>query len=184
MSFAFILFALIAFYVSAIPVKIALHLRIGEKIHFSSGVAIFEARFADRLADKHAQGRKKPPFLSRWIKNAEKRRRLLACSTGLRHFYHHIKLESLYAGGRLSLSDAAHTALLCGSARALAASLRSFTHVYFTLQPDFSAGHSDAIIRGMFSIRAGHIILAVIEGIAHYIKEEYTQWKSTRLKTS
>ncbi len=184
MAAIFVFFALIAAYACAIPVKIALHLRIAGKMRFSSGVSVFEERYADRLADKHAQGRKKPPFLSRWIKNAEKRRRLLSCSTALRHFYRHIHLDFISASGTISLADAAQTALLCGSASALSASLRSFPQVYIDLRPDFSAERSNALIRGMFSIPAGHIILAAIEGIAHYIKEGLTQWKNTRSKTS
>ena len=184
MAVVFVFFALIAAYACAIPVKIALHLRIGEKIRFSSGVSVFEGSYADKLADKHAQGRKKPPALSRWIKNAEKHRELLSCTAALRHFYRHIRIDFISAEGTLSLSDAAHTALLCGSAKALSASLRPFTNVYFALKPDFSAGAGDAVIRGMFSISAGHIILAAIEGIAHFIKEGFTQWKNTRSKTS
>lgn len=184
MAVVFVFFALIAAYACAIPVKIALHLRITEKLRFSSGVSIFEGKYADQLADKHAQGRKKPPALSRWIKNAEKRRRLLSCTAGLRHFYRHIHLEAISANGTISLSDAARTALLCGGAKALSASLHACPRIYINLQPDFSSTHSNALVRGMFSISAGHIILAAIEGIAHYIKEGFTQWKNTRSKAS
>jgi len=184
LAVVFVFFVLIAAYICAIPVKIALHLRIDEKICFSSGVSIFEGKYADKLADKHARGRKKPPALSRWIKNAEKRRKLLACTKALRHFYKHIHLDCFSARGTLSLSDAAHTALLCGGAKALSASLRACPQIYINLQPDFSSEHSNALIRGMFSISAGHIILAAVEGIAHYIKEEFTRWKNTRSKTS
>ena len=184
MAVIFVFFALIAAYVCAIPVKIALHLRIGEKTAFSSGVSIFSERHANKLADKHAQGRKKPPFLSRWIKNAEKRRRLLSCSKALQHFYRHIRMDFIYTKGTVSLNDAAHTALLCGGANALSAALHAFPQLNIDLRPDFSGGQSRVIIRGMFSIPAGHIILAAIEGIAHYIKEGFTQWKNTRSKTS
>ena len=175
---------LTALYGCAVPVKIALHLRFAEKIRFTSGVAIFEGSYADRLAVKHAQGRKKPPFLSRWIKNAEKRQRLPACFAGLQYFYRHVKLDFLSAEGSISTGDAAKTALLCGGAAAFSASLPQNARVYCSLQPDFSAGHSDAIIRGMFSIRAGHIILAAAIGTAHYIKGGIAQWKNTRSKTS
>ena len=175
---------LIAACVCFLPVKIALHLRITEKIRFSSGVAVFAGKWADKMADIHAHGRKKPPLLSRWIKNAHKRSRLAACIAGLKHFYRHLHLECLSAGGTLSLADAAQTAMACGAANALSASLKNHPRFFINLRPDFSAGKSDALVRGMFSIRAGHIILAATIGIAHYIREEFAQWKNTRLKTS
>ena len=177
-------FALIVFYTCAIPVKIALHLHIGEKIRFTSGVAIFEGRFADRLAEKHANGKKKPPMLSRWIKNTQLRIRLSACMAGLRHFYRHVKIDAISAEGVVSAADAASTALICGTATALSAALKKYCSVSIRLRPDFSAGHSCVIVRGMFSIRAGHIILAAAIGTAHYIKGGIAQWKNTRSKTS
>lgn len=184
MALIFGFFGLAAVVICFLPVKIALHLRIGEKIRFSSGVAVFAGKLADQLADKHARGRKKPPLLSRWIKNAHKRSRLSACLAGLRCFYRHLHFERLAARGTLSLPDAAQTAMACGAANALSASLKNHPRVSISLRPDFSAGKSDALVRGMFSIRAGHIILAAVKGTAHYIREEFAQWKNTRLKTS
>ena len=185
MAAIIVFFALLIFYICCIPVKIALRLEISKNIRFLSGASVFEARFADRAAKKKAYAKKKKPgFFGRWLKAAADSRRLTASLVSFRHFLRHIRIEAFSACGTISLPDAAQTALACGAAKALSASLKSFPQIRIDLQPDFSAGKSNALVRGMFSIRAGHIIMAAIKGIARYIREEFAQWKNTRLKTS
>lgn len=184
MALIFVFFAFSATVICIIPVKIVLQLRIGEKIRLSSGAAPFSAKLASGLARRHAQGKKKPPLISRWIKSAHKRSRLGAYFEALKYFYRHLSFDRITAHGTLSLTDAAQTAMVCGAANALGAALVNYSSVSIDLQADFSAAHSDALACGMFSIRAGHIIMAAVRGAAHYIREEFAQWKNTRLKTS
>ena len=185
MAAIIVFFALLIFYICFIPVKVALRLEIGEKILFSSGAAVFESRFAIRAAEKKAYDEsKRPGLFGRWLKAAADSRKLSASFVSFRHFLRRMCIEELSAQGALSLPDAAQTAMACGAAKALAAALQRFSQIRIDLRPDFSAGHSRALIIGMFSISAGHIILAAIKGIAHYIKGGIAQWKNTRSKTS
>lgn len=184
MAVAIVFFTFLTFYICAVPIKIAIHFRIEGKARASVGAAIFESRFADRTAIRRSQREKKPSRLLRLIKNKLSLRLATACFAALKYLCKHIQIEKISATGRISTSDAAHTALLSGSANALSAAFRRNPHIHIRLQPDFSADHADVRLRGMISIHIGHIIGAAIIGIAHYIKGGFAQWKSTRSKAS
>lgn len=184
MAVAIVFFTFLTFYVCAVPIKIAIHFRIEEKARASVGAAIFESRFADRAAIRRSQREKKPSRLLRLIKNKLSLRLATACFAALKYLCKHIQIEKISATGRISTSDAAHTALFSGCANALSGALRQNRRVAIRLRPDFSADHADVSLRGMISIHIGHIIGAAIIGIAHYIKGGFAQWKSTRSKAS
>lgn len=164
------------------PFRIAFRLCIAKQLRFSTGAALCSGKRAVRRAEKRA-GRPKARFSIRRITGGDARA-LSARLAALRHFLRHVSIDSLSAGGTISTPDAARTAILGGCAQAAAAALRVFPQVSIRLRTDFSAEHSRALVCGMFSIRAGHIILAAAIFAARYIKGGIAQWKNTRLKTS
>lgn len=155
------------FYLNAIPVKFALILYTDGRPGFGAGLAPFEGRFALRSANRRARGAKKRPARK---KNGRARAHSAALHGALkagRYLLRHLKLDSLRVWGRVSMPDAAQTALLCGCARALEGALAPIAPpgaVRFSLQPDFSGGNSDVTLCGMVSLRTGHIILAALIG--------------------
>lgn len=171
------------FYLSAIPVEIAVKARTFPEIGFGAGFAIFEGRFALRQAEKRANGEKKHLPWSRFYLGWEKTRALPA----LKYLIRHTKLEKLSLTGTIGASDAARTALICGGCEAVKAAIMPFRwadRLELALSPDFSGGGSSLRLHGMVSIPAGHIMLAALIGAVYLTKGRIAKWKSTRLRIS
>lgn len=167
--------AVAAFYLSAVPIRLAFSLRTGPDGGFGFGLAPFEARFARRRALK--KNIKPPGNFSLPSKEA-----LQAGQVALKHLH----LESIRLEGVFGSGDAALTALVCGGADALGHTLRASTgrSVHLHLQPDFAAEKMHAELLGMISLRAGHIMLAALLGAFEYATGRFHQWTSTPSKAS
>ena len=179
--------AVLAFYLAAIPVKIAAIVEISSGVGFGAGLALFENRFARRRALRRALG--KIPHLP-WKKleiDAKKLVMLRTLRRGARHLFKHARIEQLRLQGSIGTNDAARTALICGFANAAGDALRSVVRscaVSIRLQPDFSNAQLQARLCGMISLRLGHIMLAAILILFEYGNGRIQQWINTRLKTS
>lgn len=166
--------AVLGFYLLAVPVKFAVLFESG--LGVSLGVGAFEARFALRAAKKPKKLHKKP-------KKKQKKRGiddLFALIPGVKYLLRHTDLEMLRLSGRISTSDAAATALICGCATAFFCALKAAIggNIADTARPDFSGGKTQIRLIGIVSVRAGHIILAaLIAGSRRFLK-----WKNTRLR--
>ena len=176
------------FYLSAVPVKFALMLRVSSQPGFGTGTAIFEGRYALRKANRRALGEKKHLPWKRAGRDLKKSSFALQIS---RFLLKNMHLESLHAQGRIGLPDAAQTALTCGFARAAEGALGARIGpgaVRFAVEPDFSGGGIDLVLWGMFSIRAGQIILGALNGaretISDFVSRRIQQWTSIPLKIS
>ena len=176
------------FYLSAVPVKFALMLRVSNRPGFGAGTSVFEGRFALKKANRRALGEKKHLPWKRFGADLSK---LPSKIKFARHFLKSVHLESLHARGRIGLPDAAQTALACGFARAAEGALGACTGpgaVRFAVDPDFSGGGIDLVLWGMFSVSAGHIMLGALNGaweiISDAISRRIQQWTSTPLKIS
>lgn len=157
--------AALSFYFFAIPVKLALVLRLSARPGFGAGACVFEGRFALRKAGERARGEKKHLPWRRAGLDLEKSNALNAFRKGVGHLLKHMQLESLRAQGFISAPDAARTAIICACAHSLEGALSSLVPsgcVQLRLQPDFSSMHSDVSICGMVSVPLGHIILAAL----------------------
>ena len=176
------------FYLSAVPVKFALMLRISGQSGFGAGTAIFEGRFALKKANRRALGEKKH---LPWKRAGADLSKLPSKVKLARHFLKNVRLESLHAQGRIGLPDAAQTALICGFARAAEGALGACAtpgSVRFAINPDFSGGGIELVLWGMFSVSAGHIILGALNGavetISDFASRRIQQWTSIPLKIS
>ena len=173
-----------SFYLSAVPVKFALILRVTNHPGFGAGTSVFEGRFALRRANRRALGEKKHLPWKRAGMDLEK---LPAALDAARSFLKSVRLEELHARGKIGLPDAAQTALLCAFARAaegmLAARLGRDS-VRFAIDPDFSGGGCELLLWGMFSISAGQIILGALSGARDFISRRIQQWTGIPLKIS
>ena len=172
------------FYLSAVPVKFALILRIANRPGFGTGTAIFEGRYALKKARRRARGEKKHLPWKRIGSGLKKAPPALAAA---RHLVKTFRLEEVHAQGRIGLPDAAQTALLCGMLRSMegifAARLGPGA-AHFAVEPDFSGGGSELVIWGMFSISAGHIILGALNGAREIALRRIQQWRDIPLKIS
>ncbi len=169
------------FYFNAIPVKLALLLRVTGTTSVGTGVAIFEGRFALRMAGRKAASK------SLYKKEhkaalAPKIKLLPSLAKALFYLLRHLKLEQLEAHGKISLSKASQTALICGCTHMLEGALSPFVPanaVHLDLTPDFSSGHSDFTLQCMISLRTGHIILAALLGVWHYAYRRISHGKAS-----
>ncbi len=161
------------FYFNAIPVKLALLLRVTGTTSVGTGVAIFEGRFA---ASKSLYKKEHKAALAPKIKL------LPSLAKALFYLLRHLKLEQLEAHGKISLSKASQTALICGCTHMLEGALSPFVPanaVHLDLTPDFSSGHSDFALQCMISLRTGHIILAALLGVWHYAYRRISHGKAS-----
>lgn len=166
------------FYLGAVPVKIALFAKISDSATFGAGIAIFEGRFALRAALKRAK-RKKPRRSRPSLPSGDLLAELVRAAFRL---LRHLRVEELWAQGRVCSANAAHTALICGCADALEGALAPVTPpgtVLLRLQPDFSAGQSDVFLRCILSLRAGHIMSAALSGAWHYAYRRISHGKAS-----
>ena len=178
----FLTAALLLFYLTAVPVKFALVLRISAQPCFGAGLSLFEGRFALRSARKRALGEKKRLSWRKSGREIEKNAALPAVLRALRYLLRRIRLEQLRAEGRVSSPDAAQTALACGCIRSLEGMLRPFLpaeRLCIRLNPDFSASDSDVRFSCMLSVRLGHIILTALIGAWHYIIRRISHGKAS-----
>ena len=176
------------FYLSAVPVKFVLILRIADHPGFGTGTAIFEGKYALRKAGRRARGEKKH---LPWSQIGAKLKKIPTAIQMARHFLKNVHLEEIRAQGKIGLPDAAQTALACGLTRAAEGALGACIGpgaVRFDLEPDFSGGGLDLVLWGMFSIRAGQIILGALNGawktIFDFVSRRIQQWTSIPLKIS
>ena len=176
------------FYLSAVPVKFALIIRIANRPGFGAGTAIFEGRYALRKANRRERGEKKH---LPWGQIGTKLKSAPPALQAARSILKYIRLEEVHAQGRIGLPDAAQTALACGFASALEGALAARLGpgaVRFALDPDFSGGGSELVLWCMFSVSAGHIILGALNGareiVTDFIARRVPQWTSIPLKIS
>lgn len=169
--------AALLFYLGAVPVKIALFVKISGGTTLGAGVAIFEGRFALRAALRRA-GRKRSAAARPRLPGGALRTELLRAALRL---VRHLRLEALRAQGRICSANAARTALICGCAGALEGALTPIVPgaVRLQLQPDFSAGQSDATLCCILSLRAGHIMFAALCGAWHYAYRRISHGKAS-----
>lgn len=154
------------FYFGAVPVKIALFVKISGNTAFGAGIAAFEGRFALRAALRRAKN-KKPAGARPQLPDKDL---LAALYRPALRLLRRVRLEDLRAQGRICSANAARTALICGCAGALEGALAPFAPgaVHLNLQPDFSTGQSDVTLRCILSLRAGHIMFAALSGAWYY----------------
>ena len=172
------------FYLSAVPVKFALMLRVSSQPGFGAGTSVFEGRFALKKANRRALGEEKH---LPWKRAGADLSKIPSKIKLARHFLKSVRLESLRAQGRIGLPDAAQTALACGFARAAEGALSACAGpgaVRFAVDPDFSGGGIELVLWGMFSVSAGHIILGALNGAWEIISRRIQQWTGTPLKIS
>ena len=181
-------FLTFSFYLSAVPVKFALILRITDHPGFGAGTSIFEGRYALRKANRRALGEKKHLPWNRAGAELKKSPALIRIT---RDLLKSTSVEALHIQGKIGLPDAAQTALVCGLARSAEGALGACMApgaVRFAVEPDFSGGGSDLLLWGMFSISAGHIILGALNGawknLSESISRRIPKWTSIPLKIS
>lgn len=183
MALSMVTAAVTLLYLSAIPIHIALRLRIGADSFFGLGVSAFEPRFALRQSlEKRRFGSRSPAFL-RKLNGPD------ALKSGFQSFKYasrHIRIERILLNGSFGSHDAALTALVCGGASAIGCALRgSFKRrVHISLRPDFSADSLRAELVGMISMRVGHIMLAALLGAFQYGSRRLKKWTSIPSKAS
>ncbi len=161
--------AVTLFYLSAIPIHIALRLSADG---FGVGISAFEPRFARRHA---LQPRKSGGTLPKSLSPRD-----------ILEIVKKLKIDSIVLRGVFGCDDAAVTALVCGGISSLAGALRGILgpNVRISVQPDFSANGMRAELTGMISIRAGHIMLAALHGAYQIGSRRFKQWTSIPLKAS
>lgn len=182
MALSAITAAVTLFYLSAIPVHIALRLRIGSDSFFGFGISAFEPRFALKQSlEARNISRRKPSIQKETLADV-----LKSALRSLKYASAHTKIERIHLTGHFGSGDAALTALVCGSTDAVGYALRgaSGKRVRISLQPDFSTDTLRAELVGMISIRAGHIMLAALLGAIQYGSRRLKKWISTPLKAS
>lgn len=181
--FVYIAAALVfLYYFSAIPVKLAVILHISERSGFGAGASVFEGRYALNSARLRSLGLKKHLPRKKAERNFQKSAVLSASLKAGRHLLKHTKPEKLLAEGRICTSDAASTALICGCTQALEGALipiLSPEKIQFRLEPDFSSGISDVFLCGIFSVPAGHIMLAALIGAWNFILRSISHGKTS-----
>lgn len=175
--------AVALFYLNAIPVHLALCLRLGTNGGFGAGVSVFEPRFALRQARRRQGKEMKPPA---FLKDVDWPAAIEAGFRALQSLSGHIRVDRIRLFGYFGFGDAALTALVCGGLTALGTALRcaSGRDVRLNLTPDFSGGPLRAELNGMISVRVGHIMLAALLGVYQYGTRRLKEWTSTPLKAS
>lgn len=168
------------FYLGAIPICFAFHLRWNDAPEIGTGLALFEARFAMRRAQRLFS----PSLSGASPKPKDRTLRIRAGLRAARSLLSHLPPNGACLFGTLGTSDAALTATLCGSVNALGGALNASTNrrVALSLQPDFSANRFCIEASGMISTRAGHIMLAAFLGALEYETGRFRSWISTPLK--
>jgi hypothetical protein len=182
MALSAITAAVTLFYLSAIPIHIALRLHIGPVSFFGFGISAFEPRFALKQSlQARSISRRKPSIKKEAITDV-----LKSAFRSLKYASDHTKIERIRLDGSFGSGDAALTALVCGSTDAVGYALRGAAgkKVQISLAPDFSADSLRAELVGMISIRAGHIMFAALLGAIQYGSRRLKKWISTPLKAS
>lgn len=151
------------YYLMSIPVCLAVRV---DGLRAGAGISLFERGAAGNRAARalagSGQGGKGPDA-----------RRVL-------RVLRRLKIDRLELTGRVSLGDAAATALLCGGLNGLIRSLRGrVRRVKANVTPDFSAEGVAIELCGMLRARSGQIILATLQ----VWTEEAFSWTGIRLKT-
>lgn len=182
MALSAITAAVTLFYISAIPVHIALRLRVGPDNFFGFGISAFEPRFALKQSLQSRSFRRRKSS----VKKEAITDILKGALRSLKYASDHTKIDRIRLEGRFGSGDAALTALVCGCATAADHALHCTVgkKVHISLQPDFSTDVLQAELIGMISIRAGHIMLAALLGAFQYGSRRLKKWTSTPLKAS
>jgi len=183
MTLSMVTAAVTLFYLSAIPIHIALRLRVGADCFFGFGVSAFEPRFALRQSLERQRFSKRPHPLFKKLNGPD------ALKSSLQSFKYaskHIRIERILLNGSFGSHDAALTALVCGSASAIGCALGSSfkRRVHISLQPDFNTDSLRAELVGMISMRVGHIMLAALLGAFQYGSRRLKKWTGIPLKAS
>jgi len=166
--------AVFAFYLAAVPMKIAFVFTTKPQIQLRSGSSAFEGRFALRRALKKKKKKRSLPDTSLFSP---------ALQSG-KYLSSHTRFDYLRVSGVISEPDAAHTALLFGFFESLRCASPG-SRVQVCVTADFSGSGSDLTLHGMISLRAGHIIFAAFRFALKFIEKRLKQWtKNIRLKIS
>lgn len=148
-------------YLLSIPVNVALRL---DGLKSGSGVAAFDRGAAAHRAMAALSGGQGggPAFRRVWP------------------VLRRVRFDRIELTGRVSLGDAAATALLCGALNGLGRSLRGrASRMRIAVQPDFS-DELHLELRGMASARSGQIMLAAFQAM----KGRFHPWTSIRSRAS
>ncbi len=137
------------FYLSRVPVNLALAFDLDMGLKLGAGVSAFERRYARRRALKRLSspdaGGDGPDARTVW--------RVLR----------RMRFERVELTGRVALGDAGLTALLCGALNGLACAAAGHAdRVRSRVAPDFSNAFR-LELRGMLRARTGQIIIAIIQ---------------------
>lgn len=101
---------------------------------------------------------------------------------GLALIRRNVRVDKLALRLRIGTGDAALSALLCGATLILAAALCASADVppEVDVEPDFQERAFSLNARGMFSLRAGHIIGAGVVAAGEFCKGAFIEWKTQR----
>lgn len=136
-----------AFYLLCVPVNLALAVDGGAGLRVGAGVSLFARYRARRRAVSdlaEPNGRRGGPGRGRLWRAARR-----------------LRFERIELTGRVSLGDAAATAVLCGALNGAACALRPRTDALrAAVRPDFS-GACRLELRGVLTARAGRVAAAL-----------------------
>ena len=158
------------FYLSQLPLCVAFRATWRGGLRFGAGVAPVDARAAMARAEKAMAARGKPGG-----RRSDRRFAL--------RLLRRIPVDAAAVRGRLSLGDAAATALACGSLQRLGQGLRrAVPALECRVEPDFETDSVSFEARGMFVVRAGHIIAAAAGLALDASVRRMKAWTSARSK--
>lgn len=154
----------VLFYMLSVPVNLAVRV---QGLRAGTGVAAFDGHAARRRAGRALRaegesGGRKPGFRAVWL------------------VLRRVRFDRVELVGRVSLGDAAGTALLCGGLNGLGRSLAGRAE---RLRVDVRPVFSDELcleFRGMLRARTGQIMLAVLREM----KGRINPWTSIRSRAS
>ena len=155
--------ALLIAYANAVPVNLAAQLTLsGDEITLKTGVSAFAPPAVRKSTSPKRAPRVPADVIVGFL------RKLLA----------RIRIVFIRAEGTVCAQDAMATALICGGAEIISASLAAVgaQGVYLHLTPDFSDGATHLTLQGMISIRTGQIITAAALCAADRIKGRFFKW--------
>lgn len=102
---------------------------------------------------------------------------------GLALIKRNVRMDKLALRLRIGTGDAALSALVCGAALIAVTALCASADVppEVDVEPDFQNRAFSMHARGMFSLRAGHIIGAGIVAAGEFCKGAFVEWKTQRM---
>ena len=188
------------FYLMMLPVRAGLAWRTGQSVRV--GITVGPFRFTARGDVKYAAGAglvaslthdlsgktRQLSLFDRMADAAALKSSLSAFSGAAKYLLRHVSPWKLRARCHLSLPNAAHTALLWGTLRALLSSLHA-AHPSLPLtasvSADFRSMHTQLDFCGILSCRLGHIMAAGLIALRDYLSGRIHTWiTNSRSKAS